>query len=122
MDVSVGMLGAGGLVGASLPLACGAALSAQVRKDGRVAVAFFGDRGTNSGSFHESLNLAGIWKLPVLLVCENNLYQVSVPSSRHAAIPDLYKRAASYGLPGVRVDGHAPDRIFFTYSLRGRFE
>jgi TPP-dependent pyruvate/acetoin dehydrogenase alpha subunit len=105
IDLSVGMLGANGLVGASPPLACGAALSAQVRQTGQVAVAFFGDGATNSGPFHESLNLASLWRLPVLFMCENNLYQVSVPSSRHASIPDLYKRAASYGMPGIQVDG-----------------
>jgi acetoin:2,6-dichlorophenolindophenol oxidoreductase subunit alpha len=105
LDLAVGMMGANGLVGSSLPLACGAALSAQVRRTGQVAVAFFGDAATNSGPFHESLNLASLWRLPVLFICENNLYQVSVPSSRHASNPELYQRAAGYGMPGLQVDG-----------------
>jgi pyruvate dehydrogenase E1 component alpha subunit len=105
IDLSVGMLGANGIVGSSLPMACGAALSSQVRKSGQVAVAFFGDGAVNSGPFHESLNLAGLWKLPVLFVCENNCYQVSVPCSRHSSVQDLYRRAQSYGFPGYAVDG-----------------
>jgi pyruvate dehydrogenase E1 component alpha subunit len=105
IDLSVGMLGANGIVGSSLSLACGAALSAQMRKSGQVAVAFFGDGAVNCGPFHESLNLAGLWKLPVLFVCENNLYQASVPYSRHSSVKDPYIRAASYGISGILVDG-----------------
>ncbi len=105
IDPSVGMLGANGIVGSSLSLACGAALSAQMLKSGRVAVAFFGDGAVNCGPFHESLNLAALWKLPVLFVCENNFYQASVPYSRHSSVKDSYIRAASYGIAGVMVDG-----------------
>jgi TPP-dependent pyruvate/acetoin dehydrogenase alpha subunit len=105
IDPSVGMLGANGIVGASLSLACGAALSAQMLKSGRVAVAFFGDGAINCGAFHESLNLAALWKLPVLFVCENNFYQASVPYSRHSSVKDSYIRAGSYGIAGVMVDG-----------------
>ncbi len=105
IDPSAGMLGANGIVGSSLSLACGAALSAQMRKSGQVAVAFFGDGAVNCGPFHESLNLAGLWKLPVLFVCENNLYQASVPYSRHSSVPNPYIRAAGYGIAGIMVDG-----------------
>jgi acetoin:2,6-dichlorophenolindophenol oxidoreductase subunit alpha len=105
VDPAVGMLGANGIVGASTPLACGAALSAKVRNSGQVVVSFFGDGAANSGPCHESMNLAGIWNLPMVFVCENNLYQVSVPCSRHSAAQDLYIRAAGYGFPGYPVDG-----------------
>jgi TPP-dependent pyruvate/acetoin dehydrogenase alpha subunit len=104
-DSSAGMLGANGIVGSSIPIACGAALSAKMRNSGQVTVSFFGDGAANSGPCHESMNLAGIWKLPVVFVCENNLYQVSVPCSRHSSIMDLYLRASGYGFPGYSVDG-----------------
>lgn len=105
IDPSVGMLGANGIVGSSLPIACGAALSAKLRGTGQVTVGFFGDGAANSGPSHESMNLAGIWKLPLVLVCENNSYQVSVPLSRHSSVQDFYVRAAGYGIPGYKVDG-----------------
>ncbi len=105
IDPSVGMLGANGIVGSSLPIACGVALSAKLRGSGHVTVGFFGDGAANSGPCHESMNLAGIWNLPVVLVCENNFYQVSVPLSRHSSVQDFYIRAAGYGIPGYMVDG-----------------
>jgi len=105
IDRSVGMLGANGIVGSSLPIACGAALSAKLRKSGQVTVGFYGDGAANSGPCHESMNLAGIWKLPVVFVCENNFYQVSVPLSKHSSVEDFYVRAAGYGIPGSKVDG-----------------
>ncbi|MBN1830124.1 MAG: thiamine pyrophosphate-dependent dehydrogenase E1 component subunit alpha [Deltaproteobacteria bacterium] len=105
IDPSVGMLGANGIVGSSLPIACGAALSAKLRRSGQVAAAFFGDGAANSGVWHECMNLAGIWKLPVIFVCENNFYQESVPVSRHSSIQDLYARAAGYNIPGYGIDG-----------------
>ncbi len=105
IDPSVGMLGANGIVGSCLPIACGAALSAKLRDSGQVAVGFFGDGAANSGIWHESMNLAGIWKLPVIFVCENNYYQESVPVSRHSSVPDFYTRAAGYNIRGYLVDG-----------------
>jgi len=105
VDPGVGMLGANGIVGSSIPIACGAALSAKLRGSRQVAVSFFGDGAANNGPCHESMNLAGVWKLPVVFVCENNLYQARVPSSRCASIQDLYLRAAGYGFPGYKVDG-----------------
>jgi TPP-dependent pyruvate/acetoin dehydrogenase alpha subunit len=105
IDPAAGMLGANGIVGSTIPIACGVALAAQIRGTGQVAACFFGDGATNSGPCHESMNLAGLWKLPVLFVCENNTYQVSVPSLRHSSIQDLYRRAEGYGFPGIPVDG-----------------
>jgi len=104
-DMSKGMLGANGVVGASVPLAVGAALSAKVRGTGQVAVAFFGDGGANQGVVHESMNLASIWKLPVVFVCENNLYAESTPVEYHLSAASVADRAVGYSMPGVTVDG-----------------
>src|SRR5262249_53893390 len=97
--------GANGIVAGGIPLACGAALSAKVLKTGGVAVSFFGDGATNEGSFHESLNLAAIYKLPVVFVIENNGYGEATPVEFHVAVQDLAVRAQGYGMPGVVVDG-----------------
>jgi len=104
-DVEKGMLGANGIVGGGIPLAIGAALSAKVRKSGGVAICFFGDGASNQGSFHESLNIASILKLPALFVIENNGYGEATPVEYHVNIRDLAVRAASYGIPGVIADG-----------------
>jgi TPP-dependent pyruvate/acetoin dehydrogenase alpha subunit len=104
-DFSVGMLGANGIVGAGMPIATGAALAAQLEGSDRVAVAFFGDGASNEGAFHGSLNLASIWKLPVIYVCENNRWAVSVPASYALSVEDVSARAAGYNMPGVAVDG-----------------
>jgi pyruvate dehydrogenase E1 component alpha subunit len=104
-DLDRGMIGANGIVGAGIPLATGAALTAQTRGNGQVAVAFFGDGAANEGSFHESLNLASIWKLPVLYVVENNGYGEATPAEYAMNITDIADRAASYGIPGVIADG-----------------
>ena len=105
IDLSVGMIGANGIVGSSIPIACGAALSAKLQNSGQVAVAFFGDGAVNTGQCHESMNLAAILRLPVIFVCENNLYQAALPVSRGSSIQNLFTRAAGYGFPGYRVDG-----------------
>jgi TPP-dependent pyruvate/acetoin dehydrogenase alpha subunit len=105
LDLSVGMLGANGIVGSSLPISVGVAFSAKRRRSGQVTVGFFGDGAVNCGPCHETMNLAGIWKLPLLFVCENNSYQQAVPFSRGSAVPDMYVRAAGYGFPGYKVDG-----------------
>ena len=104
-DIDCGMLGANGIVVAGLPLACGAALSAKVRKTDQVAAAFFGDGSSNSGAFHESLNFAAVLKLPVIFVLENNGYADATPIRYAAAIENLSERARGYGIPGVTVDG-----------------
>jgi acetoin:2,6-dichlorophenolindophenol oxidoreductase subunit alpha len=104
-DTEKGMLGANGIVGAGIPLATGAALSAKVLGTGGVAIAFFGDGAANQGLFHESLNLAAVLTLPVVFVLENNGYGEATPVEYHAKVPDLAVRAAGYGMPGVIADG-----------------
>lgn len=104
-DFSIGMLGANGIVGGGFGLAGGAALSSQVRDDGRVVVCFFGDGAINQGAFHEVSNLAGIWDLPLVLVCENNRWAMSARVEEMVAGGDLAGRAAAYGFPGAQVDG-----------------
>jgi pyruvate dehydrogenase E1 component alpha subunit len=99
------MLGANGIVGGGLPLACGAALTAKTLGTGGVAVCFFGDGASNQGTFHESLNLAAIWDLPVVFVCENNGYAEATPVHYHCSASDVANRAGSYEIPGVVVDG-----------------
>jgi len=104
-DTRRGMLGANGIVAGGIPLACGAALSAKVLRTGGVAVSFFGDGATNEGSFHESLNLAAIYRLPAVFVIENNGYGEATPVEFHVAVKDLAVRAQAYGMPGVVADG-----------------
>jgi TPP-dependent pyruvate/acetoin dehydrogenase alpha subunit len=104
-DFSCGMLGANGIVGASLGLATGAALRARVAGQNRVAVAFFGDGAVARGTFHEVLNLAGLWKIPVIFVCENNGYAQWVSIKENLAQTDVAAFAANYGMPGVAIDG-----------------
>jgi pyruvate dehydrogenase E1 component alpha subunit len=104
-DVEKGMLGANGIVGGGIPLACGAALTAKTLGTGGVAVCFFGDGAANQGTFHEGLNLAAIWNLPVVFVCENNGYAESTPVRYHCAASDIANRAGAYEIPGVVVDG-----------------
>jgi pyruvate dehydrogenase E1 component alpha subunit len=104
-DFSKAMLGANAIVAGGVGLAVGAALSAQTLGDGRVAVAFFGDGATSQGVLHESMNLASIWKLPVVFVCENNGWAESTPASYAISVEDIALRAAGYSMPGVVVDG-----------------
>jgi TPP-dependent pyruvate/acetoin dehydrogenase alpha subunit len=103
-DVSLGILGANGIVGGGLSIATGAALAAQVKASGQIAVCFFGDGASNEGSFHESLNLASVWKLPVIYVCENNKYHEFSPSAPLIA-GTVHERAGAYKIPGILVDG-----------------
>ena len=107
-DRDKGILGANGIVGAGHCIACGAGLSAKIRGTDQVCVCFFGDGSTNQGTFHESLNMASIWKLPVIFVCENNHYGISMSQDRHQAIKDVADRGAAYNIPGVSVDGNDP--------------
>ncbi len=104
-DFSVGMLGANGIVAAGIPIAAGAGLTCQVQGKGRVAVAFFGDGAANEGAFHEAANLAAVWHLPVVFVCENNVYGFSTHYRRTMLLENIADRAASYGFPGIVVDG-----------------
>jgi len=106
-DPATGNLGANGIVGGGIPIAVGAALSAKKLKTGAVVVSFFGDGANNEGAFHESLNIASVWKLPVVFVCENNGYGMSVSTQRSTAVARVADRAAAYAMPGVTVDGNA---------------
>jgi len=116
VDVSTGNLGANGIVGAGIPIATGAALASKRRNDGKVTVCFFGDGAVNVGPFHESLNMASIWKLPVVYVCENNQYAMSTSVQKATAVRDIAVRGQSYDMPGVVVDGNDVVAVFETVS------
>jgi TPP-dependent pyruvate/acetoin dehydrogenase alpha subunit len=105
VDTSRGMLGANAIVGGGIPIALGAAFASQYRGDGSVAVSFFGDGATNIGAFHESANMAAVWDLPVVFVCENNGYAEFTPQGQHMRLTDIADRAAAYGMPGIICDG-----------------
>jgi pyruvate dehydrogenase E1 component alpha subunit len=107
-----GMMVCTGIVGSSLPIACGMALASQLRGRDDVTVAFFGDGANNIGAFHESLNLASIWKLPVIFVCSNNLYGEHTKYEETTAIDQIAKRAAAYTMPGFRVNGNDPIELY----------
>src|SRR5882672_10395442 len=102
----IGLMGTSGIVGPCILQAAGAGYSFKLLKTDRVAVAFFGDGAVNNGAFHEGLNMAGIWKLPVIFVCENNQFATEVPFSYSAGCPSVALRGANYGMPGVEVDGN----------------
>jgi TPP-dependent pyruvate/acetoin dehydrogenase alpha subunit len=143
-DFSIGMLGANGIVAGGLPIAAGAALAAQLEGGDRVVVLFFGDGATNEGEFHEVLNLASIWKLPLIFACENNFYSVNTPVQYATGLEHVSERATGgYGIPGVIVDGNDVVAVyeatrkalagvragggpvfleFMTYRWRGHFE
>lgn len=103
--MEIGFVGTNGITGGGIPIATGLGLAAAYRKTGQVVLSFFGDGASNQGTFHESLNMAALWKLPVVYVCENNGYAMSTPASRGVAVKDIAVRAASYGMPGSVVDG-----------------
>ncbi|MGG1861567.1 thiamine pyrophosphate-dependent dehydrogenase E1 component subunit alpha [Bacillus safensis] len=104
-DFDKGMLGANGIVGGGFPLACGAALTAKYKKTENVSVCFFGDGANNQGTFHEGINLAAIWKLPVIFIAENNGYGEATPFSYASSCKSIVDRAAGYNIPGIQVDG-----------------
>lgn len=106
VDVEKGILGANGIVGGGIPIATGAADASKLKKTGQVALSFFGDAASNQGTFHESINMASAWKLPVVYVIENNLYGISVALERVVNVKDLSVRAKGYGINGVTVDGN----------------
>ena len=105
-ESDVGILGASGIVAAAIPIAGGAALSAKMRGTDQVTVCFFGDGACNTTRFHEGVNLASIWKLPIVYVIENNMYAETTPISYAANVPNIADRAAAYGIPGKTVDGN----------------
>lgn len=118
-DIERGNLGANGVVGGGQPIAVGAAITTQMKKIDRIVVCFFGDGSTNEGSFHESLNLASVWKLPVLFVCENNQYGMSTSVKKSMNIADISVRAAAYGMPGKTIDGNDAVNIYLE-TLKAR--
>ncbi|MDL2289492.1 thiamine pyrophosphate-dependent dehydrogenase E1 component subunit alpha [Clostridia bacterium OttesenSCG-928-F22] len=105
-DVTKGNLGANAIVGAGIPIAVGGALAAKLRGSDQVCACFFGDGASNQGTFHEGINLAAIWKLPIIFVCENNMYGISVNVKDSTSVTDISARSASYGIPGFSVDGN----------------
>ncbi len=114
-DVAKGVMGSYAIIGAHLPIAAGAAWSAQYRGTKQVAVCFFGDGTTNIGAFHEALNFSVVWKLPVVFVCENNLYMEYTPISAVTAVANpASDRASAYGLPSINVDGNDADEMYLT--------
>lgn len=115
-DATKGILGANGIVGAGHNIAVGSGLAIQYKGTDQVCVCFFGDASTNQSTFHEALNLASVWKLPVIFVCENNGYGISVSQARHQAITDVSVRASAYNMPGVTVDGND---VFAVYEAVG---
>ena len=116
-DFGIGMLGANGIVAGGIAIVTGAGLAAQMDRKGGVAVSFFGDGASNAGPFHECLNIAAAWKLPMLYVCENNLYAAQTTAESTQALTDVAARAAGYGIPGVIVDGND---IFAVYQAANR--
>ena len=105
-DPDCGFLGTNGIVAAGIPIATGAATAAALRAEGQVAVSFFGDGAVNNGAFHEGVNLAGAWNLPVVFICENNLYATETPFEKVTRNTSVASRAAGYGIPGLAVDGN----------------
>ena len=104
-DFSIGILGESGILGSSIPTAVGAALGSKLQGNDRVAVPFFGDGASNEGAFHESINLAAVWKLPVVFLCENNQYAVTSSFKDMVASENISDRSAAYNIPGILVDG-----------------
>ena len=111
-DFSVGMLGANGVVGGGYALAAGAALAEKIRKTNNVSVVFFGDGASNRGTFHEALNMAAVWKLPVVFICENNEWASTTPYLDVTSVQDISVRAVSYSIPGVIVDGNDVMKVY----------
>lgn len=111
-DTGVGAIGESAIVGGGIPIATGAGLSVQVRGTDQVSLCFFGDGATNEGSLHESVNMAAVWKLPVIYFCENNLYAAVTPLRDSHGQPDIARRADGYGIPGVAVDGQDVEAVY----------
>ncbi len=111
-DVATGNLGANGIVAGGIPIAAGAALAYQLRGQDHVVACFFGDGATNEGAFHEAVNLAAIWKLPVVFICENNKYGMSFSTEKSMAVATIAERASAYGIPGVNVDGNDVEAVY----------
>lgn len=111
-DASTGNLGANGIVAGGIPIAAGAALAQKMKGTDRVVMCFFGDGATNEGAFHEAVNLAAIWDLPVIFVCENNKYGMSFSTEKSMKVENISDRAAAYGIPGITVEGNDADAVY----------
>jgi 2-oxoisovalerate dehydrogenase E1 component len=111
-DPELNILGANGIVGASMPIGVGAALAAKLRGTRQVVIAFFGDGAANQGIFHEALNLAGVWQLPIIFVCENNQYALNTPYQQTTAVAEVAQRAGAYSMPGRRIDGNDAEEVY----------
>lgn len=115
-DFTKGNLGANAIVGGGIPIATGAGLSLKMQKKPNVAVAFFGDGASNQGTFHESINMAAVWKLPVIFVCENNQFGMTVPVEQSTSVKDISVRAAGYGIVGETVDGNDAVAVYDAFA------
>ncbi len=116
-DFEIGILGSNGIAGGGIPIAVGAGLSSKMRGTDQVAVCFFGDGASNNGTFHEGLNFASVHRLPVVFICENNLYGISVSQKQHQAIQDISIRSVAYNMPGITIDGND---VLAVYQTSGK--
>jgi pyruvate dehydrogenase E1 component alpha subunit len=116
-DIDLGILGSNGIAGGGIPLAVGAGLSSKMRATDQVTVCFFGDGASNNGTFHEGLNFASVHRLPVVFICENNLYGISVSQKQHQAIQDISIRSVAYNMPGITIDGND---VLAVYQTSGK--
>jgi len=116
-DIDIGILGANGIAGGGIPIAVGAALSAKMRRTDQVTACFFGDGSSNNGTFHEGLNFASVHRLPVVFICENNLFGISVSQKQHQAIQDISIRSVAYNMPGITIDGND---VLAVYKASGK--
>jgi pyruvate dehydrogenase E1 component alpha subunit len=116
-DMKIGMLGANGVVGGGIPISVGAALGLKLENKGRIVVCFFGDGASNEGAFHEALNMASIWSLPVVFVCENNQYGISMHVSKSMNIKNISLRAQAYGIRGITVDGNKLPDVYREFAV-----
>jgi pyruvate dehydrogenase E1 component alpha subunit len=116
-DFDLGILGSNGIAGGGIPLAVGAGLSSKMRGTDQVTVCFFGDGASNNGTFHEGLNFASVHRVPVVFICENNLYGISVSQKQHQAIQDISIRSVAYNMPGITIDGND---VLAVYQTSGK--
>lgn len=119
-DIELGILGANGIVAAGIPIAVGAALSAKMRNTDQIAIAFFGDGASNRSTFHEAVNLAAVWDLPVIFLCENNLYAQTTPARAETSVENIADRATAYSIPGKIVDGNDVRAVYKTVAEAAR--
>ena len=113
-DFDLGILGSNGIAGGGIPIAVGAGLSSKMRGTDQVTICFFGDGASNNGTFHEGLNFASVHRLPVVFICENNLYGISVSQKQHQAIEDISIRSVAYNMPGITIDGNDVSAVYHT--------